>query len=661
MAAAPLRNSGLSAVPGPVGSAAGHAGLVAPGDWAAHTQSHLSEVTELRQEIQKQFQREALANETEKGPNIGGPAVEDRLKRRQRNTQSLAAQVASKTESIQHIIYQARQTISELSRSTTSARASLSVVEMRIHLRSQRPPSELTEDSFGEALLQERAVLQDVVEKIVDKSATGQDVVSSLEEAKSELHSARLTLHLDRTGCTQQLLDHIAGLEKFGAQFCKDADSFLEEAAKRCKKVSGRTCSAMKQRIAETLELKEKIEKDMKETRRTICEAELHLERLERQLQAHLAMPERQTGNEGGDFMNAKLSQRSGVVAELRAKIKAAAYTGAQGRQLNVVFGRFDRNNSGVLDEDEVRRAFRRACRIPPSVVTDAEISSLCELLDEDKSGTISIQEITDFLCADVNVESLEQQCNWATTALSRLKAAQRESQEDLRSKVAAWKVDAACARVNPIKGMKLDGMPSLGRPSTSSDSAFGFANTSTHSMTNPGNRPVTASSSSPRMRMGLQGSPRKPKAKAQPGLPFLPPRGKDTKPSLDPLAMDTLRSRIKAAAYTGTQGRQLDVVLGRFDKDHSGTLEEDEVRQALRRTLRIPPSVVSDADISALCTMLDDDMSGNISISELVAFVGVEPEVSKRTGKTIPGHAAHGQKGQAGPPDESAGPTNST
>merc|ERR1719162_108883 len=98
---------------------------------------------------------------------------------------------------------------------------------------------------------------------------------------------------------------------------------------------------------------------------------------------------------------NKKLAAHTGVLADLRAKIKAAAYTGSHGRQLNVLFGRFDRDGTGNLDEDEVRRALRRACRIPPSVVSDAEIGSLCGLLDEDNSGSVSIREIIDFLCAD--------------------------------------------------------------------------------------------------------------------------------------------------------------------------------------------------------------------------------------------------------------------
>merc|ERR1712216_359395 len=89
-----------------------------------------------------------------------------------------------------------------------------------------------------------------------------------------------------------------------------------------------------------------------------------------------------------------------------------------------------------------------------------------------------------------------------------------------------------------------------------------------------------------------------------------------------------------KSSSYTGVFGRQLDVVFGRFDKDSSGQLEDDEVRQALRRVLRIPPSVLTDAQIIGLCATLDTDNSGNVSIQELVNFVGTDNDLSQRTGK---------------------------
>jgi len=626
----------------------------APGDWAAITQSHLSKMSELRHEVRKQFNRETL--EGDKAPSLGGPAMEDRLKRRWRVTQNLATQVASQMETIQHVIFQVRQAISNLSRGSTNARAALSVAEMRLELRVQRPPSEMVEDSFQDALVKEHATLLEAIRESAVRLQNSS--IMPLEEVKVEMHASRLTLHLDRSGYTQQLLDRVAEQSRAAGLFCRDANSFLDETDRRCKKALAKTVTTMKQKIAATIELKEQIEKDMKETKRTISDAELNLERTERLLEMTLAQPER-NDPKGGDFCNEKLSAKTGVLADLRTKIKAAAYTGAGGRNIATLFTRFDRDGSGQLDEDEVRRAFRRACRIPPSAVTDAEIASLCGLLDEDKSGTVDISEIIDFLCADVNVDSLQEQVSSTKTALGKLKKAQAQSQADLRNKVLAWKIDVACARVNPIKGLKLDMLPTPRRPNTSSMESSRSALPSAPSSARPTTTNGQPMQSSPRTMLGSRGSPRKPKAKPQPGLPALTPR-EDPKPTLDLAAMDALRSKIKAAAYNGTQGRQLDVIFSRFAKNHSGTLGEEEVKQAMRRSLRIPQSQISDDEIHALVCTIDKDHSGEISISDLVAFVGSDPQASKRQGKVSGGQAGPAQSSRAGPPDESAGPSNS-
>lgn len=107
-------------------------------------------------------------------------------------------------------------------------------------------------------------------------------------------------------------------------------------------------------------------------------------------------------------------------------------------------------------------------------------------------------------------------------------------------------------------------------------------------------------------------------------------------RPPLKKAALEALRIKIKSASYTGVFGRQLDIVFGRFDKDGSGQLDDDKVRQALRRVLKIPPSMLTDGQILDLCAFLDADNSGTVSISELVDFVGTDSEVSQRTGKKV-------------------------
>lgn len=114
-------------------------------------------------------------------------------------------------------------------------------------------------------------------------------------------------------------------------------------------------------------------------------------------------------------------------------------------------------------------------------------------------------------------------------------------------------------------------------------------------------------------------------------------PKRKSVRP-LTAEAVEQLRFKIKSAAYTGHSGKQLDVIFSRLDKDGSGYLEDEEIKSCLRRVFRIPPMTISDQEITSLCALLDADKSGSISIHELVAFVGPEPEVVRRPSSKSPG-----------------------
>jgi len=170
------------------------------------------------------------------------------------------------------------------------------------------------------------------------------------------------------------------------------------------------------------------------------------------------------------------------------------------------------------------------------------------------------------------NMQTLERQCQETSTLLKQLESSHKELGASLESKSVAWQIDLACAKV------------ALSGP-------------------NVGEKPSKAV-----------------KPPADSVLRVLVPR------PLSEAAVNQIRSRIKAAAYTGPNGQGFDEIFGRFDKDGSGALEPEELRSALRRSLRIPEKVVSDQEISSLCGLLDSDHSGSISIQELVAFVGAEP-----------------------------------
>merc|ERR1712151_641136 len=93
------------------------------------------------------------------------------------------------------------------------------------------------------------------------------------------------------------------------------------------------------------------------------------------------------------------VSLSADVVDTLRSRMKASSYTGPYGgRSIFTMFSQFDKNGSGQLEVDEVRRALRRVLRIPSDVVPDAEIASLCTILDSNGSGSVRINDIVAFI-----------------------------------------------------------------------------------------------------------------------------------------------------------------------------------------------------------------------------------------------------------------------
>merc|ERR1740121_1596454 len=150
----------------------------------------------------------------------------------------------------------------------------------------------------------------------------------------------------------------------------------------------------------------------------------------------------------------------SATLAKVRTKIKAAAYTGSHGRQLDILFMRFDRDGTGNLDEDEVRAVLRRTLKISPSAISDAEVSALCSTLDGDNSGAVSIQEIVEFLNTDFDLYAMEEKWAKGMETLEKLKQHSQVLTDNLRLKADAWKLERACLNVNLTKGLELDGLP---------------------------------------------------------------------------------------------------------------------------------------------------------------------------------------------------------
>lgn len=586
-----------------------------PGDhaaWTVQAQSQLSSARALRQQAAalQQGSPGSISSRARPSSTLASTSVsssatiaatvaaavsQDRWKKKCAVSNNIAIAVQDRLQTTHSAIRRVSQVVMTLQRANGTRFAALSVAEKRLELRDKRPATEMISDSFQQALEQECEALKRIRERLVDKIEAGQDVFDRLGRLHEELNSRRHTLHMDRSNRPHEFLGEVCSSEDAGARFCTEAAALLEATQREADRAMGQTVAAMKRRISELVESRRELEGEVHQTRCSIVETEQHLGKVKSRLRNHSQAPERQLGEDflegwehSQEFSASESSPaHSAEFANIRSRIMAAAYTGHAGRQLDVLFARFDKDGSGELDEDELRRALRRTLRIPPSAVSDAEIAHLVSVLDADQSGSVSIAELVKFLGATDDVQLLQEQSSAAQSMLEQLHAAREDLQEDLRRKTIAWRIDDSCVKVTASKALELDTFPVPGKP---------------------------------REAGGLSVA-RKRKLH-----------------NLTPEALEKLRSKLQSAAYTGHAGRQLEVLFSRFDKDGSGQLDDAEVHKALRRTLRIPDSVITDSEISSLCSMLDRDDSQTVSISELIAFIGPEPEVSKRTGKPVPG-----------------------
>jgi len=556
----------------------------------AYTRSQLASARALREELKSTRQHESctslLSQASVSCSTFGGSglsaaqrpcgsqttALEDRLKKRMATEKNLAAALQNRMVSVDHTIFDMRQQLTNLTRTSQALWKALNVAEKRLELRAQRPAQESGRDHFQEALESERTELHAAHERIADELARGAEVQQKLDALKASMHSNKLTLHLDRSPWPVQFLEGAKGLEESAAQFRSNSAKVLQATEATASQASRRTADSMNRRISEEFDMKKRLEEEITENRMAINQAGLNVDRISKQIRRYRSAPENRFKGDGSSpvdlehFNNTAVFDPS-MLSNVRAKIKAAAYAGHAGRQLDVLFNRFDRDGSGELDEDEVRRALRRTLRIPPSSVTDAEISALCTTLDADHSGTVSIRELLDFLSADVDIRALEQQFATLSSTLEKLEATHQEMTANLQRKSAAWTIDRSCLAVTAIKGLELHAMA----------------------------EPIT---------------PHKP-ASARPGRRQKP---------LEPRILEKMRLKLQRAAQA--RGRGMEELLRSFDLDGTGQLELHELRKAVRSKLGVPSYAISDAEISSLCAMLDADDSGAVSVAEVLDFV---------------------------------------
>eukprot|EP00440_Ansanella_granifera_P013616 gb/GFBE01014795.1/.p1 GENE.gb/GFBE01014795.1/~~gb/GFBE01014795.1/.p1 ORF type:complete len:488 (+),score=105.28 gb/GFBE01014795.1/:1-1464(+) len=461
---------------------------------SAHT---LNKLRNLREKAANQLETCKLARTGYVAPSaipevveqrLGGVAAVEHIKQRAATVKDTGESLQACLERTEKTLFAVRKTVEDLVQARATLKSQQLLAESRAGLRAQRPRVEKGTDLFQQALEAERKCLDESYALLAGHIEGCREWIARLEKARTELVASRLTLHLDRTGQTARLVARASSLEEQALEFCAEAEVSQLQVEEQAEKARVRTSSAMKSCISKLQDLRRQMEQEIKLTLSTLADAHKQLDKTQKELARLLSAPEKKLGASTKQTRERyrAINRRYGeTLSKVRAKMKGAAYTGTAGRQLDVLFTRFDTDQSGELDEDEVRQAFRRTIKVPPSVLTDAEIHGLFRMLDHDKSGAIDILELVAFLESDVTIEKLEAKCTSLQDTIEQLSRAKQQALEDLRLKTVAWQIDVSCSKMN-AKRLEVEGKPP---PSPCQRNAADGPPASTASKTIPGKR----------------------------------------------------------------------------------------------------------------------------------------------------------------------------
>ena len=120
-------------------------------------------------------------------------------------------------------------------------------------------------------------------------------------------------------------------------------------------------------------------------------------------------------------------SLHSATVEALKRKLRSRSYT-SHGQDPRQLFSMFDRDNSGLMDATEFAAALRKGGQITADMMSNADLDRLFSAVDADGGGTVSIDELTEFLWGHDSEAPLEGAALFAVIARKAGEKARAES-----------------------------------------------------------------------------------------------------------------------------------------------------------------------------------------------------------------------------------------
>jgi len=149
------------------------------------------------------------------------------------------------------------------------------------------------------------------------------------------------------------------------------------------------------------------------------------------------------------------------VLKMVRAKLRSAAYGSGAGVDWVAMFNQYDSSGDGVLDLEEFTMAVRKSLKINPITLKDKDIKTLFKHLDNDKSGEISVEELTDFVDEKTKGKkfALNKKKKYVSTGPvdgARAKEKRENDNEDSMLKMVRSKIQAAAYGSGGVDWVKM-------------------------------------------------------------------------------------------------------------------------------------------------------------------------------------------------------------
>jgi Ca2+-binding EF-hand superfamily protein len=112
-------------------------------------------------------------------------------------------------------------------------------------------------------------------------------------------------------------------------------------------------------------------------------------------------------GKKGGKKKSTAALVRTQSEAALKDRFRDASARMSQTVGWELIFKKYDDDESGELEIDEFTRAVREECQLSEDAVPDEEIEELFGVIDADQSGAIDSDELGDLLSADLGAGSM--------------------------------------------------------------------------------------------------------------------------------------------------------------------------------------------------------------------------------------------------------------